>query len=147
MIQTQPLTASVPSASAISLSNGTPANVTSLSLSAGAWLVWGFIDAALTGATLTSLIASLSLTSGALSSQAGSNVPASGARLLAEPIAQLLASLTTVSGVQSQDVGPTTLLVNPGQTATLYLCAQAGFSAGAVAVYGSLFGLALQLPQ
>jgi hypothetical protein len=99
------------------------------------------LNATLASATLTSLIASLSLTSGALSGQSGSTVNAG--RLFPEPVAQILQNLTTTSGTQSLDVGPTILTVPANTTATLYLVAQAAFSAGTVSAYGSLFAYPL----
>jgi hypothetical protein len=134
------LTSTVPTGSAIALTTATPANVTSLAnLPIGTYLVWGFIDVTLTGASLTALIASLSLTSATLATQAGGN------GLGTEPIAQQLQNLTTVTGTETMDVGPTILTVaNAGSVSTLYLVAQAAFSAGTVAAYGSLFAKQLK---
>jgi hypothetical protein len=138
---TPPLVSSIPAASAISLSNGSPQNIVSLVLAPGNWLCWANLDVTLTGATLTALIASLSLSTGALASQGGQNI--GGNRLYQDGISQLLASLTTVTGTQSVDCGATLAQVLPGQTPTLYLVGQASFSAGSVAAFGSLFALAL----
>jgi hypothetical protein len=159
---TAPLTSTTPAGSAVSLTTATPANVASLVLSTGTWLVWGNVDASLTGATLTSLIASLSLSSGVVAPQPGQNlqvqpvqVPQQQAgRLGPDPTSQLLASLSTVTGTQTLDCGPTIVTVPPGHTVrdasgndvpaptpTLYLVAQASFSAGSVAAYGSLFAM------
>ena len=135
-----PSFSSVPAASAVSLTTATPANVTSMPLSAGSYLVWGQLNATLTGATLTALVASLSLTSGALAAQNG-QTSNNGVRLFPEPIAQQVTCLTTATGTSSIDVGVTLLTVPPGVTATLYLVGQAAFSAGSVAAYGSLFAL------
>jgi hypothetical protein len=100
-------------------------------------MVWGVLDATLTGATVTALAASLSLTSATLAGQGGSYV--SPARLYPEPITQALPNLNTATGTVTLQVGPTVLTVLPGQSTTLYLVGQAAFSAGTVAGYGSLF--------
>jgi len=131
-------TATVPAGSAVALTTATPANVTSLQLLPGIYLIWGFIDATLAGATLTALIASLSLNSGAFSSQAG------GSGLGTDPTKQQLASLVTATGTTVQDAGPTTLTV--AVPTTLYLVAQAAFSAGTVSAYGSIFAKPLFQP-
>lgn len=136
---TMPAVSSIPSASAVSLTTATPANIASMPLSAGTYLVWAQVDATLTGATLTSLIGSLSLASATLAAQPGSNI--APGRLFPEPVAQVARNLTTVTGTDSTAVGPTVLTILPGQTTTLYLAAQATFSAGSVAAYGSLFAL------
>lgn len=137
---------SISAGQAVSLTTATPANITSIVLSPGTYLVWGSIDATLAGATLTSLIASLSLTSATLSTQPGQMVPNVG-RLFPEPIAQQLMNLVTATGATSLDVGVTVVTVPasnppftaPNPTTTLYLVGQATFSAGTVAAYGSLF--------
>jgi hypothetical protein len=145
-----PSVSSVPAASAVSLSTGNPGNVTSLTLSAGTYLVWGAIDATLTGATLTALTAALSLTSAALSSQTGSS-NVGGSRLFPESIAQAAKNLVTATGTETLEVGPTVFTVPapspgaPNPAAILYLVGQATFSAGSVAAYGTLF--AYQLPN
>ena len=136
-----PQNSSIPSASAVALTTATPANVASVVLSPGNYLVWGVVDAALAGATLTGLTAALSLTSATLSTQNGSNV--AGARLYPDPIAQAVKNLVTATGTESLAVGPTVAQVPPGQTPTLYLVAQGAFSAGTVAAFGSIFALPL----
>jgi hypothetical protein len=141
---TQPLVSSVNALSAVSLSNGTPANVTSLVLGPGSWLVWATLDLALASATITALLGSLALASATITGQTG--VGGAGARLAADPTAQRLFSLTSATGTESVAVGPTQVTVpasTTGATVTLYLNAQAAFSAGSVAAYGSLFALPL----
>lgn len=138
-----PQLSSLPAGQAIGLTTATPANVASVVLSAGTYLVWGSVDATLTGASLSALIASLSLTSATLSGQNGQYTPNVG-RLFPEPIAQRLPNLTTATGTTGLHVGPTVLTVPAGTNTTLYLVGQATVSAGTVAAYGSLF--AYQLP-
>ena len=136
-----PALASIPAASAVALSNATPANVRSMTLGAGTYLVWGVVNAALAAATVSAIAASLSLSSGALASQPGQNV--SPAILFPEPIAQRLPGLTTATGTETVGIGPTVVTVLPNQTATLYLVAQASFSAGSVGAYGTIFAMPL----
>jgi len=50
---------------------------------------------------------------------------------------------TPATGTESLLVGPTVATVLPGATPTLYLNAQAAFSAGSVSAFGSLFALPL----
>ena len=135
-----PTYSSIPAGQAVGLTTATPANIASVVLSAGTYLVWGFVNATLTGASLSSLIASLSLTSGTLPTQNGLFVPNVG-RLFPEPIAQQLTNLTATTGTSSLDVGATVLTVPPNTNTTLYLVSQAAFSAGSVAAYGSVFAL------
>lgn len=137
----QPTISTVPTGAAVSLTTATPANIASMPLGAGTYLVWGRVNATLAAATLTALAASLSLASAALASQPGAFV--SPGRLGPEPIAQQLRSLTTTTGTDGIDIPPTVFSVLPGQTATLYLVGQATFSAGSVSAYGSLFALPL----
>jgi hypothetical protein len=130
--------------SAVALTTATPANISSTSLEAGTWLVWGALDAILTGATITALAASLSLVSGALSAQPGASV--APGRLYPEPLAQRVLNLVTANGTESLPVGPTIMTVisvPQNQTMTLYLVGQASFSAGSVSACGSLFAVAL----
>ena len=141
-MNSMPANSSLSASQAVALTTATPANIASVVLSAGTYLMWGFVDATLTSASLTALIASLSLTSGTLSTQNGQFVPNVG-RIFPDPIAQQLMNLTTATGTTSLDVGPTVITVPSGTSTTLYLIGQASFSAGTVAAYGSLFAYLL----
>lgn len=130
-----PKTSTIPSGSAVSLTTATAATVTSVVLNPGIYAVWGNVDFTLTAATTTAVVGCLSLTTNTLSTQAG------GSGLGTDPLAQQLLVLTTTTGTTSIDVGITTLAIS-AQT-TLYLVAQATFSAGTVAAYGTLFAQAI----
>ncbi|HEY6019562.1 MAG TPA: hypothetical protein VIY48_06565, partial [Candidatus Paceibacterota bacterium] len=66
------ITSTVASASGVSLTSTTAANVTSISLTAGDWDVDGTVDFNLAASTsVTVLSASISLTTGTLGTQAG----------------------------------------------------------------------------
>lgn len=105
-----------------SLSNGTAKNVTSMSLTAGDWDVTGVVDYVLAGTTSTKFQAGSSSTSATFGAQDTSvNVPL---------------ILTTVTDTYSQII-PTTRF-SLASTTTVYLVAQATFSAGTVDAYGTI---------
>ena len=124
--------------SAISLTTATSANVVSASLAAGTYLIWGSVDFALAGTTETLAQAGISLTSATLPSQAG------GSGLGTEPLTIVPLITTTVTATHSVKVGPTTLTLTV--TTTVYLVAQATFSAGTEAASGTLFVMPLRQP-
>jgi|SRR6185437_1357265 len=130
-------TATVASGAAVSLTTATAKTVTSLNLAAGSYLVWGNVDNTLTGATTTAFVAGISLTNNTLPTQAG------GSGLGTDPLSSQLVVLTTTTGTHSVDVGMTTLVLTATTTTPVYLVAQATFSAGTVAAYGTIFALAL----
>jgi hypothetical protein len=113
------------------LTTVTPANVTSKSLTAGTYLVWGQIDFGLTAATATLFQGGLSVVTATLPTQAG------GAGVGPDPLSINAASFAAAATlVETQNVGPTILTI--AVTTTLYLVAQATFSAGAITAYGTL---------
>jgi hypothetical protein len=132
------LSSTIAAGSAVSLTTATSANVTSLSLAAGQYLIWGTVDYTLTGATQTDCRAGLSLTSATLPTQAGGSGLGPDA-LCVEPFAT-----TTVTDTNTLAIGPTTLSLTT--TTTLYLVAQSTFSAGTEAAYGTLFAMPLRAP-
>ncbi len=62
------ISSNVAAGSAVALTNGTPANVTSISLTAGDWDVWGSVCYTAAGATMQSASASLSTASASVPS-------------------------------------------------------------------------------
>lgn len=119
----------VPVGSAVALTTATSANVTSVSLTAGDWDIWGVIDYALSAASSSIQQAGLSLVSATLAGQAG------GSGLGPDPNDISPFSTTTVTGTLS--LAPlTTLLISA--TTTLFLVANATFSAGTISAYGTL---------
>ena len=116
------LSANLASGSATALTTTTPKNVTSVSLTAGDWDVTGVVDYTLTGTTSTKFQAGSSATSATFGAQDTSvNVPL---------------ILTTVTDTYGQVI-PTTRF-SLASTTTVYLVAQATFSAGTVAAYGTI---------
>jgi hypothetical protein len=113
-----------------SLTTATTANVTSKSLTAGTYLVWGIVDFALTGVTATEFRAGVSVTSATLAGQAG------GSGMGPDPTAILPITPAITTDTLNDTAGPTILTI--AATTTLYLVAQATFSAGTVTAYGTL---------
>lgn len=112
----------VASGSAVALSTGTTANVTSISLTAGDWDVTGVVDYAMTGATATNFLHGTSTTSATLGGQDS---------YAQKPFA--FAGSNATLG----DNAPLVRLSLSGTT-TVYLVAQAAFSGGSVDAYGTI---------
>jgi len=117
------------------LTTATVANVTSASLPAGAFLVWGQVDFGLTGATLSEVRASLSLTSATMATQPG------GSGLGPDPLTVFATLLTLLTDTISIQCGPT--LLSLSAPATLYLCASSAFTVGTITAFGTLSALQL----
>lgn len=116
----------VPSGSAVSLTTNVTANITSISLSAGDWIVWGVVRELPAGTTTTQNIqGGVSTTSATLGTQAA--VPGQGFYL----------PLAFAAGVGPQlPTGMTRLSF--ASTTTVYLVTQVGFSVSTCAAYGEL---------
>lgn len=89
--------------SSVSMTNNTPANCTSQSLTAGNWLVWGVVSfVPNSGTTITQLVAGIGTTSatlpaiGAFSSLAATFTTSANQGLVTPPVTLKLASTTTV---------------------------------------------------
>jgi len=130
-IYQQPFTSStIPAGSAVALTNNTTANVTSISLPAGTYDISAQVEFVLAAATTTLLQSGPSLTTATLPTQAGGSGLGTDA-LVTIPLAATLGSFTNSNGcIEIQ------LVIT--QTTTVFLTAQASFSAGAVSVYGTL---------
>jgi hypothetical protein len=124
--------------SAVSLTTATPANITSVSLTAGTYLVWGIVDFALTGITATEFRVGVSVTSATLASQAG------GSGLGPDPTSIFPITPAITTDTINDIAGPTILTI--ASTTTLYLVAEATFSAGTCAGYGTLNAIQINLP-
>lgn len=111
--------------SAVSLTTATPANVTSLSLTAGDWDVWATVAFSLNAATTLSLIAGgINTTTGTLPTAPGKG-------------AYAIQQLTFTPGVtQAMSVGQRRISI--AGTTTIYLVAQADFAVNTCAAYGIL---------
>lgn len=114
----------------VSLTTATSANVTSTSLAPGKYLVWGMVDFALTGTSASEYRVGVSVTSATLQGQAG------GSGMGPDPTAILPITHTTITDTLTDTAGPTVLTITV--TTTVYLVAQATFSAGTVTAYGTL---------
>ncbi len=113
-------------ANKIGLTNNTAANVTTRSLSAGDWDVWGNVWFDGNGATTINYVAaSVNTTSAAL----GTDLGAQGATIYMGGL------LFTVSDF-SQYAGPTRIQI--ASTTTIYLVAKAGFAVNTCSAYGTI---------
>lgn len=111
--------------SLVSLTTGTPANVTSISLTAGDWDVWGNVGFSLNAATtLTNIIGWVSATSATLPAN-----PNKGGQ------AYLNLAFTTGGG---QLLGIPGRRFSLASTTTIYLSTQAAFGVNTCAAFGSI---------
>lgn len=121
------ISTALPSASAITLSNGVATSIISLSLSGGDWNVWGQVVTVVQAATVVTVI------EGGLNSTT-SALPAFTTGALTE----LALGTAGLNGGSSNvlNVGPIQVL--NATTATTYLLGSMGFSVSTAAMYGSL---------
>jgi hypothetical protein len=105
-------------------------NVTSKSLAAGTYLVWGIVDFALTGLSATSFSCGIGVANNAFLGQAG------GSGVGPDPNSVNDYITTVFSGALNVDCGPT--IVTLAATTTIYLNASAAFTAGTVTAFGTL---------
>lgn len=115
---------SIASGSAVSLSTGTTADVTSISLTAGDWDVWGNVALLANSSTVTTIVqAAINTVSATLPT-----LPSQGAHAFWRG---------SVTGVTSPWVGPTgSRRVSLSATTTVYLIANATFTTSTNAAYG-----------
>lgn len=124
------VTATVASGAAVSVTNATGANVTSISLTAGDWDVSGQVDFILAGVTATLFQSAISIVSATLPTQPG------GSGLGTDPLLGVPLLTTILSATYEQALGPVRLLLSA--TTTVYLVAQAAFSVGTLTGYGTI---------
>lgn len=115
-----------------SLSNGTPLNVASISITPGIWDIYASAGFQYASATATSMIAAISTASSTLPGTDTTAVPDSAGqqRETSDPV------ITTTSTDDSLDIISPAIVVTT--TTTYYLVAQSAFSAGSVTAYGYL---------
>lgn len=120
------ISSTIASGAAVPLTNATPANVTSISLTAGDWDVWGEVCFAPAGTTTaTSYSCGINTVTGTLPT-----APAGGALFTLE-------GLSFVAGnAQNFPCGKTRISI--ALTTTVYLVAQASFAISTMAAYGFL---------
>jgi hypothetical protein len=116
-------TSTVATGSAVALTTATTANVTSVSLSAGTYDVTGVVDFKLSSATMTQQQFGISTTSATLGAQ--------------DTFGHTVESTTTLT-LDAVGLPCPTVRLTLGSTTTVYLVAQATFSAGTVSAYGTL---------
>lgn len=122
----QVITTTVPAASAVTLTTTVPANIASISLTAGNWLIWGCVENV--AASITSTVgqaSSISATSATLGSSEGYDV-----------MYLQFALCYDSTRNASLPVGP--IVVNLASTTTYYLVAEAYFSAGTLTAFGTI---------
>jgi hypothetical protein len=120
------VSSSLSSVSAITLSTSTAANVTSISLTAGDWDVYGVVDFSLTGTT--SAFGTNGYIGGVNSSSATIGAT--------DTYFNFAVDLTTKTGAFAFNVP--TQRISVSTTTTIYLIAQATFSAGTTKAYGTI---------
>lgn len=114
------------SGTAVTLTSGSPANVTSISLTAGDWDVWGDVVFTPGGITTVSAIISVINTTSA-------TIPAPPA---GGSYSQLTSSLS-IGATQVLGVGMRRISI--ASTTTVYLVAQSTFALGANSAYGGIY--------
>jgi hypothetical protein len=125
----QCLSSNVPSGSPVSLTTATPANITSLSLTAGNWIVSGNVCLAPgTGLTSTFNMAWLSQTSATLPT-----TPNAGGEVIQN------AAIVQSNGTFCIPAGTT--FVTLSSSATMYLSTLSNFSGGTMSAYGYVFAI------
>ncbi len=123
----QVISSSVDVGSAVSLTTGTPANVTSISLTAGDWDVYGSVGFSVNVLT----------TIGGLSAAIGTT---SATLPLASSISGCVTTIgTTLTTGESQIVTPGSCQINVSGTTTVYLVAQMTFAVNTAAAYGIIW--------
>ena len=118
------ISATVASGSAVSLSNNTPANVTSISLTPGDWDVWvnGYFNGGAT-TTVGNLIVSISTTSATLNTANGN-------------LAVSQENNELIFGGSGQSLNTGAVRISLAATTTVYFVAQAGFAVDTATAYG-----------
>lgn len=125
------ITSTVASGSAVSLTTATPANITSISLTAGDWDIDSVVDFLPAASTsITQYNVAVSLTSATLSTQAG------GSGLGTDPI--LIVNQAAAVPAAVVGIVPATVRLSIAATTTVYLVAQAAFTVSTLAGYGTI---------
>lgn len=122
----QAIVSLIPSASAVSLTTATPANVTSITLTAGDWDVQGSVNFVATSATIAG---------GALHevgfNTTSATLPSDGSELYVNPPSLSSATASFGTSIQRR-------IYNVSTTTTVYLVAEGTFTQGTEKVYGTI---------
>lgn len=126
------ITSTVAVGSAVGLTTNTPANVTSISLTAGDWDVDSTVDFVVAATTsITQLQAGISLTSATFASQAG------GSGLGTDPNTSF-AQPAEVPTALPLNMSTPTVRVSVAATTTVFLVTQGNFTVAALSAYGTI---------
>jgi len=112
----------IASGSAVSLSNATAANVTSVSLTAGDWDVEGNVNFIASAATVTASSGGISATS--------ATVPTNGS--------EVFSGVLLTVGTATYSATSPRVRISIASTTTIYLVGKASFSAGTVTAFGGI---------
>jgi hypothetical protein len=124
-----------------SLSSGSTTRITSTSLQVGTYLVWGTVDYAMTGVTITNPFqCGISNSPISMLGQSGN---AGNPNISADPNNILPINPVVASSTMTQTCGP--VIVTITANTNVYLNAVAQFSAGTVSAYGSLYTLQINI--
>lgn len=126
---------SIPVGSAVALTTATTANVAQKLLQPGSYLVWGTVDFGEAASTVTLEQAGITNTSATLPTQAAPLTEAYATRVMA-----------TVTATQTDQLVVMPTIITIASAVTIYLVAQATFSAGAVSAYGTLWAMQINQP-
>ena len=125
------ITATVAVGAAVALATAVTSNITSISLTAGDWKVWGTIQHNIGVATsITILQGGLSLTTATIAGQAG------GAGLGTDPTVIFTTVATIPAGNISQTTGP--VRVSLAATTTVFLVVRDTFTVSTVSAFGTI---------
>jgi len=129
------ITSNLVQGSAVALSTGIPATITSISVTAGVWDLWGQIDFLAGGpTTVTNLYSSFSTVTNTQGTFPG------GSGIGTDGLAQIYDTVNFVTmgntGIYTQSVGPTALLLS--STTTIFLVCAAFFGAAALSGFGTI---------
>lgn len=117
-------TSSIAAGSPISLSNNSPANVTSIVIQPGDYDAQGNVNFSAASATVTGASAGLSTSS--------ATIPTDGTECYSGVVGAIITEINTVTVPRKR------FTVAAGSTSTVYLTAKSSFSAGSVGVFGTL---------
>lgn len=124
-------TTTVATGAAVAHTSNTAVDVCSLALTAGEWDVSAVVDRSLTGVTATRYAAGIGLTSATMPGQAGGSGLGTDSS-----VTQFATFGTTVTGAYSTPIPPVRVVI--AAATTLYLVVQDLFSAGTMAVFGTI---------
>lgn len=125
----QIIESTIPTGTAVSLTNATPANITSVSLTAGDWDCSINADYNLGSATTTVFQVGFGTTTATFTAQTG------GAGIDTDPSNTDQSLNTSITGLTNELIGP--VRISLASTTTIYAVAQATFSLGTVSVFGT----------